>query len=182
VGRGSALLLKTFNCALRVRVHASVEKRIQNLVNRGYPKESTRLAIERSDHERSAFMQFAFGVDWSASKLYDLVLNMDKLSVDLVVNMILSVARSKEIAACSVDALRSIEMMALARRAEAALMEAGLSLSQSVTLSISVPAPGRIELTGAVDNRATRERAEQVLKGIKGVMSVDNKVMVYRGT
>jgi cytidylate kinase len=182
VGRGSALLLKTFNCALRVRVHASVEKRIQNLVNRGYPKESARLAIERSDHERSAFMQFAFGVDWSASKLYDLVLNMDKLSVDLVVNMILSVARSKEIAACSVDALRSIEMMALARRAEAALMEAGLSLSQSVTLSISVPAPGRIELTGAVDNRATRERAEQVLKGIKGVMSVDNKVMVYRGT
>jgi cytidylate kinase len=179
VGRGSALLLKTFNCALRVRVHASVEKRIQNLVNRGYPKESARLAIERSDHERSAFMQFAFGVDWSASKLYDLVLNMDKLSVDLVVNMILSVARSKEIAACSVDALRSIEMMALARRAEAALMEAGLSLSQSVTLSISVPAPGRIELTGAVDNRATRERAEQVLKGITGVVSVDNKVRVF---
>jgi cytidylate kinase len=180
--RGSALLLKTFNCALRVRVHASVEKRIENLVSRGYPKESARLAIERSDHERSAFMQFAFGVDWSASKLYDLVFNMDKLSVDLVVNMILNVARSKEIEVCSVDALRSIEMMALARRAEAALMQAGLSLSHSVTLSVSVLAPGRIELTGAVQDGAMRERAEQVLKGIKGVVSVDNKVIVYTGT
>jgi len=182
VGRGSALLLKTLNCALRVRVHASVEKRIQNLVNRGYPKESARLAIERSDHERSAFIQFAFGVDWSAPKLYDLVFNMDKLSVDLVVNMILNVARSNEIEACSVDALRSIAMMALARRAEAALMEAGLSLSHSVTLSVSVPAPGRIELTGAVQDQTMRERAEQVLKEIKGVVSVDNKVRVYRGT
>jgi cytidylate kinase len=182
VGRGSALLLKTFNCALRVRVHASVEKRIQSLVSRGYPKESARLAIERSDHERSAFVQFAFGVDWTSPKLYDLVFNMDKLSVDLVVNMILNVAHSKEIQACSIDALRSIEMMALAHRAEAALMQAGLSLSHSVTLSVSVPAPGRIELTGAVQDRAMREKAEEVLKGIKGVVSVDNKVIVYTGT
>jgi osmotically-inducible protein OsmY len=72
--------------------------------------------------------------------------------------------------------------MALARRAEAALMQAGLSLSHSVTLSVSVAAPGRIELTGAVQDGAMRERAEQVLKGIKGVVSVDNKVIVYTGT
>jgi cytidylate kinase len=179
IGRGSALLLETFNCTLRVRIHASVEKRIQNLVNRGYRKESARLIIERSDHDRSGFIKFAFGVDWNDEKLYDLVFNTDKLSVDLVVNMILNVARSNEIGACSVDAMRSIEVMALTHRAEAALMEAGLLASHSVTLSVSVPEPGRIELTGAVHDRTMRERAEQVLKGIKGVVSVDNKVKVF---
>ncbi len=36
LGRGGQILLRDFNCALHVRVTASPEKRIQNLIERGH--------------------------------------------------------------------------------------------------------------------------------------------------
>ena len=107
-------------------------------------------AIEQSDHERGAFIKFAFGVDWENPELYDLVLNMDKLSIDLAVNTVLSLARSEEIKACSVDALRSLEMMSLESRAEAALIEAGLTYGPITSVSVTVSEPGKVRLVGFV--------------------------------
>lgn len=63
LGRGSYVLLKDFKCALHIRVTASLEKRIQNLMERGLEREDAIKAIHRSDHERGAFVKFAFGVD-----------------------------------------------------------------------------------------------------------------------
>jgi cytidylate kinase len=180
LGRGSAILLKTFNCALRVRIAAPREKRIQNLVSRGYAEEAAARAVDRSDQERSAFIKFAFGADWDSSQLYDLVLNTEKMSVDLSVNIILQVARSHEIEACSVDALRSIEMMALARRTEAAIVEAGLPAGPLVSILVSVPEPGKVVLTGIVQDQATRAKAEEIVRGIKGVASVEDKTRVIK--
>ena len=117
--------MKSFQCALQIRVTASAERRIQNLVERGFIVMQRRRQWNRVIIERGAFIKFAFGVDWEAPELYDVVLNMDKLSIDLAVNTVLSLARSDEIKACSVDALRSLEMMSLRSRAEAALMRLG---------------------------------------------------------
>ncbi len=55
------------------------------------------------------------------------VLSTDKLSVDLAVDTILTMARSSEVKACSVDAMIELAKLALRSRAEAAIIEAGLS-------------------------------------------------------
>lgn len=178
LGRGSHILLKSFNCALHIMVTASPEKRIQNLIERGFHREAALKAIERSDHERRAFTKFAFGVDWENPELYDAVLNMDKLSVNLAVDTILDMARSEEIKACSIDAMKSLEMMGLARRAEAALIEAGLTYGPTTYISISVSDPGKIRLSGLVENQASKTRAEEVLKNAKGVESIDNQIRI----
>jgi cytidylate kinase len=177
-GRGSHILLKSFNCALHIMVTASPEKRIQNLIERGFHREAALRAIERSDHERSAFIKFAFGVDWENPALYDLVLNMDKLSVNLAVNTVLDMARSEEIKACSIDAMKSLEMMGLARRAEGALIEAGLTYEPTTSISISVTEPGKVRLGGWVEKQAMKTRAEKVLKNVKGVESIENEIRV----
>jgi len=52
LGRGSHILLRAFDCALHVRVTASLETRIQNLVGRGFTRETAARAISRSDEER----------------------------------------------------------------------------------------------------------------------------------
>ena len=178
LGRGSHILLKSFQCALQIRVTASPEIRIQNLVKRGFHRDAASKAIEQSDHERGAFIKFAFGVDWEASELYDLVFNMDKLSIDLAVNTVLSLARSEEIKACSVDALRSLEMMSLSSRAEAALIDAGLTYGPITTVSVTVSEPGKIRLSGLVGETAAKTMAEKVVKGLKGVESIDNQIQV----
>jgi osmotically-inducible protein OsmY len=65
-------------------------------------------------------------------------------------------------------------MMGLARRAEAALIEAGLLQVPSV----SVVEPGRVQLTGIVSDQKTREKMEEILKGVRGVQSIENKILV----
>jgi cytidylate kinase len=172
LGRGSHMLLRSLKCALHIRVTASLEKRTEILVGRGWPREAAIRAIEKSDHERGAFIKFAFKVDWDNPELYDLVLNMDNLTIDLAVDTVLHIAGSEEIKARSVDVMKSLGMMGLARRAEAALIEAGLKHGPS----ISVLEPGKIQLTGYVTGEATKTKAEEILKGVKGVKSVDNQV------
>ena len=174
LGRGSHILLRTFKCALHIRVIASLEKRIENLVGRGWHREVAIKAIHKSDHERGAFIKFAFEVDWDNPELYDLVLNTDNLTVDMAANTVLHIASSEEIKARSVDAMRSLEMMGLARRAEAALIEAGLKHGPS----ISVLEPGRIQLTGFVAEEMTKTKAEEILRRVKGIKSIDNQVQV----
>jgi cytidylate kinase len=178
LGRGSHILLKAFNCALHIRVTASFEKRIHNLIERGFRREVALKAIEQSDHERGSFIKFAFGVDWEKADLYDMVLNMDKLSIDLGVNTVLGLARSEEIKACSIDAMKSLEMMGLTTRAEAALIEAGLTYGPVTSVSIHVDEPGKIQLTGMVENQESKARAESVLKTVKGVNSIDNQIRI----
>jgi cytidylate kinase len=178
LGRGGHILLKSFNCALHIRVTASIERRVQNLIQRGFHREGALKAIERSDHERGTFIKFAFGVDWENPNLYDLVLNMDKLSVNLAVNTILDMARSEEIKACSIDAVKSMEMMGLVRRAEAALIEAGLTYGPTTSISVSVVEPGKIRLSGLAENQVTKTRAESLLKALKGMGSIENQIRV----
>jgi cytidylate kinase len=174
LGRGSHILLRSFECALHVRVTASLNHRIGNLVNRGIPRNEAAKLIQKSDYERSGFIKLFFGVDWDNPELYDLTLNMDHISVDLAIGTVLQIARSEEARTCSIDAMKSLEMMGLAQRAEAALIEAELLQFPSV----SVAQPGRVQLTGIVSDQKARERIEEILKGVRGVQSIDNKILI----
>jgi cytidylate kinase len=182
LGRGSHLLLRSFNCGLHVRITASREKRIQSLMAKGFQKEAATKAVDQSDQERSAFTKFAFGVDWDNPDVYDLVLNTDKLSLDLAVETIIQVAHSKDIQACSVDALRTIEIMALATRVDAAILEAGLTYAQNLSVSAKVLEPGAVELTGIVENEGSKAKAEEVVKTVPGVRLVENHIRVAPAT
>ena len=52
--------------------------------------------------------QFAFGLDWDNPELYDMVLNMDNLTPELATDTVLYVARTEEIMARSIDAMKSL--------------------------------------------------------------------------
>jgi len=175
LGRGSHILLRAFKCGLHIRVTASLDKRIQNLMEKGFDREAAARALQKSDHERAAFIKFAFGVDWDSPELYDMVINMDNLTVDLAADTVLDLARSEAIQARSIDAMQSLAMMGLARRAEAALVEAGFS---PASLSVTVAEGGKVRLTGAVAADSSKRKAEKILKGVKGVELVDNAVQV----
>ena len=177
LGRGSHILLRDLACALHIRVTASLETRVRSLMERGFDREVAIRALQKSDHEREAFIKFAFGRAWDAPELYDLVLNMDNLSVALAADTVVHLARTEEIQARSADAMKSLAMLGLARRAEASLIEAGFS---SAALSVTVTEPGRVQVAGAVATDSTRLKAERVLKGVKGVESVDIQLKAAR--
>ena len=71
--------------------------------------------------------------------------------------------------------MKSLEMMAIARRAEAALIEAGFSLT---SVSVSVFEPGEIQLTGTAEEQSNKTKPEEILKGVKGIRFIDNQIRV----
>ena len=178
LGRGSHLLLRDFPCALHVRVTASPESRVRTLLDQGFTREAAVRAIRRSDDERSGVLKFAFGVDWEDPARYDIVLNMDKLSVNLAVSTVLHMVRSPEISEASADAIGTLETMALASRAEAALCEATVGRGIAPALSVSVVAPGKVRVSGRVETGAQKADAESALRAVKGVDVVENVIEV----
>ncbi len=178
LGRGSHILLRDFACALHVRVTASPEKCIRTLMAQGLNREAAARAIKRSDDERSAFVKFAFGVDWEDPARYDLVLNMDKLSLSQAVSTVVHIVRSPEMSEASGEAIRTLETMALASRAEAALVEATFGHGFSPSLSVSVLEPGKVRVSGNVETEGRKLEAEHVLKSVKGVESIENAIQV----
>lgn len=178
LGRGSHVLLRDFPCALHVWVTASPESRIRTLLHQGWARDAAVRAIKRSDDERSAIVKFAFGVDWEDPARYDLVLNMDKLTVPVAVSTVLHVVRSPAVSDASAEALRALGMLAVTRRAEAALLEASVGQGFSASLSVAAVAPGVVRVSGEVEAPERRTAAENILRGVKGVESVENAIRV----
>ena len=104
---------------MHVRVTASPETYIRTLLAQGLNREAAARAIKRTDDERSAFVRFAFGVDWEGPDRYDLPRNVDELTVNLAVSNALHVVRSPEFSEASADAIQTLGKLALASGVEA---------------------------------------------------------------
>jgi cytidylate kinase len=178
LGRSGHILLRDFSCALHVWVTASPQTRVRTLLDQGWTREAAARAIERSDDQRSAVVKFAFGEDWGDPARYDLVLNMDKLTVPVAVSTVLHVVRSPAISDASTEALRALGMLALTCRAEATLMEATGTQGFVSRLSVAAVAPGKVQVSGNVDTEARKNEAERVLRAVKGVESIENVIRV----
>ena len=178
-GRGSQLLLRSFDCALHVFVSGSTEKRIQrvmemNQVERGLAER----IVSRSDHDKKSFLRFAFDVDWLNPDLYDVILNTDKLSIDSAVRMVIDAARSDGIKACGIDSVKRLGQLAVQRRIESTFLETGIS---NRNLFFDVEDTDTVRLYGFVTSAEEKEEIERIVKGIKGVRRVNNELGIFRG-
>ena len=175
-GRGSPMLLKSFGCALHVLVTGSMEKRIQRVMDgTKVSREVAEKLIERSDHDKRGFARFAFEEDWLDPRLYDLVVNTDKLSVDAAVEMVLSAAKSDEVKACGIDSVRELGMLSLHRKAESALLEAGIL---NPNLFLEAEAEDTVRIYGIVSSGEEKAVVERALKKVTGAKKVINEVQV----
>jgi cytidylate kinase len=83
IGRGAPVLLRKRDDVLRVFVTASTDVRAERVAARtGKPREEALREVKASDQRRAAYMQQHYGVDWRDARLYDVVINTDRLSFD----------------------------------------------------------------------------------------------------
>jgi len=177
-GRGSQLLLHSFDCAFHVLLTGSMEKRIQRVIEEKHvSREVAEQMIHRSDHDKRGFVRFAFDEDWLNPQLYDLLLNTDKLSLDSAVKILVDAAKSDEIKACGRDSVRLLGKLSLQRKVESALLEADVVNSH---LFVSVENANGVRLYGMVNSSEEKETVERVVKGIKDIKKVTNDLVVYR--
>jgi len=178
-GKGSQLLLNSFNCALHVLVTGSTEKRIQQIMEeKKMDREIAEKMIHRSDQDKRGFLRFAFEEDWLNPNLYDLVLNTDKLTVDSAVRMVMEAAKSDAIKACGIDSMKLLEKLSLQRKVEAVALEAGM---ESQHTFFNVEDGETVRLYGIVYSLQEKESLEKMMKGTKGVKKVINNLTLFSG-
>jgi len=179
-GRGSQLLLRSFDCALHVLLTGSREKRVQRVIEEKHvSQEVAEQMIHRSDHDKKGFLRFAFDEDWLNPQLYDLLLNVDKLSFDSVVKIVVDAAKSDEIKACGRDSVRLLGKLSLQRKIESSLLEAGVV---NPHLFVSVENSNTVRLYGMVNSSEEKKAVEGVVKGIKDTKKIANDLVVFNGS
>jgi cytidylate kinase len=176
-GRGGKFLLQSFDCAFHILVTGSMEKRIQRVMEEKQAgREVAGKIINQSDHDKRAFIRFAYDEDWLNPRLYDLLLNTDKLSIDSAVKMIVDGAKSDEIKSCGIDSVQLLGKLSLYRKVESALLEAGV---MNLHLFFTVEEPDSVRLYGIVNSSEEKEGIEKLVKKIKGIKNIKNELVVF---
>ena len=88
VGRGSQYFLEDRDDTLRVFLYAPRREKVRRVMARGKSETEAEELVDTVDHERVAFIQKYFGVEWPTRCLYHLMLNT-AVGEDAVVRTIL---------------------------------------------------------------------------------------------
>jgi cytidylate kinase len=97
MGRGGNWMLEDVPYALRIRIMAPMEKRVENVVKKeAIDMETAREMLEEADEERSAYLKAIYHKDWTKAKFYDVVFDTGNLGEDEVVKMIIDELEAKD--------------------------------------------------------------------------------------
>ena len=122
MGRGANYLLRGVPFALRVRIVAPLEVRIERICEReGIDENSSRMLIERTDRERAGYLLSVYGSDGKDELDYDLIFDSSKNPFDRIVAEITAVLPEKDRLADE-KSIKALNMRALAADIKASLL------------------------------------------------------------
>jgi cytidylate kinase len=99
VGRGGQMILRERPGVLHVQVIATFEARVYNVIQREEVKwREAAYRVRRADEQRAGYMRRFYNADWLDSSLYDLVINTDRIPVNVAVETIVQAAKAVEAA------------------------------------------------------------------------------------
>jgi cytidylate kinase len=174
IGHGSQVLLRDFGCAMHVLVTAQEESRIRYLMQqKNLSREAAQRLIRKNDRQKKGFFQYAFDKDWDDPTLYDLCVNPDKICLERAAQLIMDMARSPELKACSMYALDALERLSQTKRIEASLMEMDL---RHIGLRVEMPEKGVAHISGVLFKPEDKKRIPAVVGRIPGIEKVQMDV------
>lgn len=173
-GWGATCLLRPVPHVVCVRVTRSMNKRVEWLMGHleTDDAEFAEAEIRRSDQAHASRMNDLYGVTWGDPRLYDLVLNTDRVSVESCVEQIATLVRRPEFAETP-ESKALLANMTLEARVRVAFKDH----AATADINISVVADaGKLALQGIVLNAEERAQAEAVAATVNGVVGVDNQL------
>ncbi len=122
-GLAGHLLLKPIPHVLKARITSDMSRRVQIIVARENVSEpEARSIIEADDRHRQKWTKMLYGEDPADSSLYDLVVRIEKLTIDDAVDFICRAAESPVFAA-SKENQQKVQDLAVACRIKAMLVD-----------------------------------------------------------
>jgi osmotically-inducible protein OsmY len=177
MGRGGNWLLKDVPHALRIRITAPIEKRIENICEReSIDRESAQKMVEEADHERASYLKTVYHKDWTKPRHYDMVYNMGSMGFDDVVEQIIVEIQAKDKLATS-KAKEKLAQMALAAKVKSGIVT---DLKTSIPTLEVVHDGKAIVLKGVVGDAKEHKRADEIAEKLAAPTKVKSKLR-FRG-
>ena len=168
------LLLPGIAHVMRVRVIADMDYRIKVAREQQELGATEALAyIEKVDKERRQWVRFLFDVEWDDPNLYDVVLNVSRMSLGTACE---TVARLTECDAfkATTESRRAMENLTLASRVSAKL--AVDPRTRDVAVGV-VADGGLVTISGETRLQEVNEALQTVARQVDGVKEVRSKVI-----
>jgi hypothetical protein len=175
-GWGATLLLRPVSHVVSVRITRPFTQRVEWLMeNLGTSdRDAAEAEVRRSDEAHASRMRAQFGVTWGDPLLYDVVINMERVSVESAVAQVLALAALPEFQ--ETDASRAcLDGLALAARVRAALLANESTSETKVQIDGT---GGKVVLTGLVLNDKERDEVARVASTVAGKGQVENQLRV----
>ena len=169
-GLAGHLLLGKGLHALRTRVIAPMEFRIAQVQQRMNTTRKEALAyIEAIDADRRKWTYFLYGVDWADASLYDLVVNLERMSLEEACEAICLLAQSRSFQSTP-ETQAAMEDLALAScvKANLAMNPASSELQFEV-----VACRGSVSLKGDIDTPGQAKKIRSFVETIPGVSQLN---------
>jgi cytidylate kinase len=169
-GNAGHLLLRGGPHILRVRIIAPLELRLKMAQDRlKYSRAEALEYITRMDQDRRKWTHYLYGVDWGDPSLYDIVLNLEYVSIQEACKTVSTLARQKcfEFSPCCQAAMDDL-VLASRVRAELALDPATSHLEFEVDAK-----SGTVRLHGAVGNTRDVDEIRRIAGRVEGVTALD---------
>ncbi len=177
-GVNGHLLLSHLPQVLRVGIIANMDYRIKALMKRAtFSKEKAIAHIQQVSKDRSRWTKLLFNVDWKDPGLYDVILNLDKVSTEAACTAITSMAEQKEFMP-SPENQKVFEDFSLTCRVWATLASNPATNSAGIEVKAN---DGEVIIDGTADSVKALELIPQVAKSVEGVRSVQCEIGVGTG-
>jgi cytidylate kinase len=176
-GWGAATLLRDLPNVISARVCAPMDFRVRVIMEREGRNDAARIRdeITRFDAGRARTLRAYFDIEQEDARLYHIVLNTERLSVETCVNAICELAEGPRFA----DTFKSRSALAnklLEARISAAMAEHISFAMAPLGISVSV-ANGKVTLAGTTTSGGLRKRAENIARAVAGMSAIDNRII-----
>jgi cytidylate kinase len=174
-GIAGHFLLKGVPCVLRVRVVANMEFRIAGAMERGaLTREDAIQVIRTMDEKRARWAKFLYHVDWSDPSLYDVVINLDQISLTSACDIICTSANLEEYKATP-ESRKVMNDLVLGSHVRA-IIAARKNISDH---GVEVEADdGVVTISGTVDSLVDADRIRVAVRKVPGIKEIKSQVRV----
>ena len=177
IGRGGNFLLKDIPYALRIRVVAPIDKRIDRIMEReSVDKDTAHWLAEKTDRERSCLIHLLYDKHWDDHAEYDMVFDTGVKTLDEIVNIVKDTLLEKE--KFNTEAARKL----LQIRAIAAKIKAEILIDHGLFIPILdvYPEGENLILRGVIHSPKEHKKIEDKARKIAGDIPLKCELH-YRG-
>ena len=176
VGRGANFLFAGIPNCLRVKLVASKEIRLKNIMEwEGCTMPVAQAMMDKSDRDRAGFCLFHYNEDWYAANSYDVVVKTDTLSLETLAPFLLCAMKSIMTRERDEQGQKLLNDKMLINRIVFRLKEQEcLALRFLVVESNN----GKVVLNGLAMSDVVSQRAAEVAASVDGVVSVLNQLKI----